>query len=299
MGDLVLRRSAPAVILRAEAIPPKVDVGAAQSPSRSSMSSCAALPTVDSMPIDSVPVTAAGINSEGSLQATLGRMLRSGVDSNAALNALIRDYTTFHIVLVFVGGLFLLGLVTISIVFWSRFARTRTSDVPATTFERATYVSFGVLSVVVGLFLALVVAANVSSVANPRQGLSGAVGMLGHPRAGTPTGDFQQAVVTWLESGNAEVPARVQDRIDDRLAWQRPKAIVCSVMLLVALAISVQVWRSLVRRSRSPARGGTPATGALLVVGVATVVASLLLMLMVMGNTQGSIAPLSLTLFLG
>ena len=125
---------------------------------------------------------------------------------NLALNALIRDYTTFHIVLVLVGGLFLLGLITLSIFFWSSFARTRTSDVPASTFERATYVSFGVVSAVVGLFVALVVAANVSSVANPRQGLSGALGMLGHPQAWTPTGEFQHEVVTWLQSGDAKVP---------------------------------------------------------------------------------------------
>jgi hypothetical protein len=156
-----------------------------------------------------------------------------------------------------------------------------------------------VLTVVVGLFLAVVVAANASTVVSPRSGFSGSLGLLGSPHAGSRTAQLQESVATWVRSGRAEVPSLVDQRIDDRVAWQRPKAIVCTALLVAFLVVSSLVWRALIRRSRTPAPRRGLASAGLLTAGTLSVAVSLLLMLMVMGNTQGSIAPLSLTLFLG
>ena len=198
-----------------------------------------------------------------------------------------------------VGGIFLLSFIVLSVFFWRRFKRAPKSGARGWTFEKLTYFGFGVLTVLVGLFLALIVAANVSNVLNPQNGFVGAIPMLGAPKAGTPTAELQQAFAVWLDSGGAQAPPLVQAAIDDRLSWQRPKAIICSLLLVVFLLLCARVWRTLIRRTRAPDARWRLAETVLLLVGVLTVGICLLLMLMVMGNTQGSIAPISLTLFYG
>jgi hypothetical protein len=234
-----------------------------------------------------------------SLGKSLRELVQSGTESNPALNALMSDYTKYHVVLVIVGGLFLLGLVVLSVFFWRRFRRTPRTDNGKWTFEKKTYCCFGVLSVLVAMFLALIVAANVSNTVAPRQGFAGAIGLIGESRAGTPTEELHQSVTAWLQSGSSQVPAVVQSRIDDRLGWQRPKAIICTALLVVFALLSALIWRRLIRGSRVPEHGWRLKDTALLLLGSITVAGCLLLMLMVIGNTQGWIAPLSLTLFYG
>ena len=94
------------------------------------------------------------------------------------------------------------------------------------------------------------------------------------------------------------MPSLIQSKIDDRLAWQRPKAIICSVLLMVFVVLSDRIWRTLIRKSRVQAKW-KPKERTLLMAGIVTVTACFPLMLMVMGNTQGSIVPIALTLFFG
>lgn len=219
------------------------------------------------------------------LRSTLASLMASGADDNPALNALLSDYVRFHLVLVFVGGPFLLAVGLFSVLCWRRFAGSR-----GRTFERRTYLWFGVLGTAVTLFLAVVVAANVSSVVDPRPGFTGSFGVIGSPPVGTPSAALQESFTTWLRSGRPERPAQVTRAIGDRLAWQRPKAIVSGVLLVLLVWLSVVVWRRLIRRSRG---------GVLLLAGVASVPVGLALMAMVMGNTEASFAPLTLTLLYG
>jgi hypothetical protein len=258
-----------------------------------------ASPTVDCVHIDllaaALPTTA---DDGASLRSLLTSALRASSGANPALDALIRDYTVFHAVLALIGGVFLLAVVALSVASWTRFARAR-RQASATAFERRTYAGFAALTLAVGLFLALVVAANVSTVVSPRNGFADSLGLLGNPHAGSRTAQLQDSVAAWVRSGRAEVPSLVEERVGDRLAWQRPKAVVCTVLLVVFVVLSAGMWRNLVRRARAPGGGVGRARAGLLVGGSLSVAASLLLMLMVMGNAQGSVAPLSLTLFLG
>lgn len=233
------------------------------------------------------------------LQASLNELIRSGSTSNPALNSLLSDYTKYHVVLVIVGGLFVLGFLLLSIFSWTQFKRAPKAGNRRWTFEKKTYFSFGLSSAVVGLLMALIVAANVSSVLSPRQGLSGSLGMLGTPRAGSRADELHQAFSTWLRSGTADMPSLIQSRIDDRLAWQRPKAAICSVVFIVFTVLSARIWRTLIRKSRVREGRWTLKDVALLAVGAGTGSACLLLMVMVIGNAQGSFAPMSLTLFYG
>lgn len=234
-----------------------------------------------------------------SLQGLLRSLLESGSESNPALNALISDYARYHLVLVLVGGMFLVALILLSALLWRRFRRAPRTVARRWTFEKRVYFVFGLLSVLVGLAMTLIVAANVSTAVHPREGFAGSISLLGAPQPGTPSADVQASVYAWLESGSPDMPAALQAQVDERLSWQRPKAIVCSVLLVVFVLLSVLIWRGLIRRSRAPGTGWDLTAVGLFVLGVITVLASLLLMLMVMGNTQGSLAPISLTLFLG
>ncbi len=234
-----------------------------------------------------------------SLHDTLTELLRSGSDSNPALNRLLSDYTAYHVLLVLVGGLFVVALLVGSAVSWTRFNAAAQVAGRRWTFERKTYLCFGTCSTIIGVLLAVIVAANVSNVLDPRQGFAGSIGMLGTPGAGTRRDTLHQAFNTWLQSGGSSIPAQIQTEIDDRLAWQRPKAVVCTVLLVLFVWLGVVLWRTLIERSRLSGAERSIKDRALLAAGGATAIASLLLMLMVIGNTQASFAPLGLTLFYG
>lgn len=236
---------------------------------------------------------------DDSLRNVLNELLVSGTDSNPALNDLLRDYTKYHVAFIAVGGLFLLAFTVLSILSWRRFRRTPKSDNRRWSFERATYLLFGASSVVVAMMMALFVAANASNVADPRHGFSGGLGMIGTAGAGTRTAELHQAFTTWLQSGQSETPTLIKSRIDDRLAWQRPKAIICGALVVVFVLLSAHIWRTLIRRSRARQTGWSLKDVILLAAGLLGGPACLLLMLMVIANTQASFAPLSMTLFYG
>jgi len=240
-----------------------------------------------------------GGNVSDGLQATLHRLMQSGADTNPALNTLLDDYMRYHVVFLVAGGLFVLALAAFGVACWKRFRTTPGSGRRLWSFEKATYFCFGVSSVAVGLLLALVVVANLSNVLDPRHGFAGAIGLLGTPRVGSPKYELHQAFDTWLQSGSSQMPAVVQNRIDDRVSWQQPKSIICSVLLLGFVLLSARIWRRLIEGSRTRGAPWTVKRVALLAAGAASVTMCFLLMLMVLGNTQGSLAPVSLTLFYG
>lgn len=215
---------------------------------------------------------------DDNLQDTLNDLLRSGTESNPALNALLADYVRYHVVFIVVAGLFLIGLAALSAFSWLKYRGAEKA-----TAQRRTYLGFGIVSLLVALMLALLIAANVSSVLDPRQGFAGAIGLL----SGAGDAELRQAFTIWLQSGAAEVPPTVQAAIDDRLAWQAPKAGICTLLLAAFAVLSFFCWRAFLRKPRALS----------LLAGLLTALGCLLLMLMVIGNTQGAFAPLALTLF--
>jgi hypothetical protein len=230
--------------------------------------------------------------------STLNELLQSGATSNPALNKLLDDYAKYHVVVAAVGGLFLISFTVLGIASWQRFRAAPRSDHRGWTFEKRSYFSFSALSAAVGLMLAITVTANAGTALSPRQGFSGVVNMIGTPQPGGETDGLHEAFNNWLGSGSAEMPPLIQARIDDRIGWQRPKAIVCGALLALLAALSHRIWRTRINRSRqdrTPQRGGRSLRAA----GFSTVSACLLLMLMVLGNTAGSLAPIAMTLVFG
>lgn len=230
------------------------------------------------------------------LRAMLDDLLRSGTTSNPALNRLLDDYTRFHLVLVAVGGLFMLGFVVLTVLSWRGFRRATSTNDRRWTFEKRTFLSFTGLGGLLAALTAVVIAANVSNVLDPRRGFAGSIGMIGTDRAGTSTVSLHQSFMMWLQSDSSATPPLVQRAIDDRLAWQQPKALISIVLFFVCVWLCVRIWRALIVKSRVNEPERNLKTVGLGFARWGLVATSFVLMLMVIGNTQASLAPLGLTL---
>jgi hypothetical protein len=202
--------------------------------------------------------------------------------ANAALDTILADYQRYHAVLVVLASIFLAAILILLVGCWRSFRAAGRSPSGRTRRQTWTYGLFMVSSILLGLFLLLVMAANVSTVINPQSGFAG-------------VDQSGKAIAAWLTSGSPSVPADVQAAVDDRLAWQRPKAIVTSILLVLVVVSSVAIWRRWIAHSSS-SRG---ANVLLLTSGVVTAGLAVLLMLMVMGNVQASMAPIAITLVFG
>src|ERR1051326_3136626 len=136
------------------------------------------------------------------LQSTLSKLIQSGSWSNPALNTIFNDYVKYHVVAVVADSFFVVIFILLSIFFWTHWRKTPKTDKRRWTFEKRTYFSFGIVSGVVGLLITFVVAANVTTLMDPRTGFSLLVDELGTPRVGTPMDKLYQAFNTWLQSGS-------------------------------------------------------------------------------------------------
>lgn len=202
--------------------------------------------------------------------------------SNPALEVILADYQRFHAVLVVLAAVFLVATVTLLVACVRSLRAARRSPSGATRRQVWTYRIFITGSILVTLFLLVVIAANLSTALNPARGFAG-------------VDQSGRAITAWLSSGSPVVPAEVQDRVDARLAWQRPKAIVVTLLLVAVVSASVWVWRRWISRAY-PSR---LANVTLLLTGIVSTGAALLLMLMVMGNVQAVLAPTTMSLVLG
>jgi predicted transporter len=229
------------------------------------------------------------------LQNTLYSLMQSGSRSNAVYNTLLHDYIKYHAVLVIEGGIFALLLIVLGVYFWRRFKRTRRAETYNWTFEKKAYFCFGLVSTIVALFMFLIVAVNLSTVLNPQEGFAQVIQDLGAPQAGTQKAAHYQAVNTWVQSGSAHMPPGLQNEVRDRLSWQRPKAIVCSILLVVFAIFTTRLWRKLINSRASESRWRLKEK-AFIIMGVIAVPVTLLLMIMALANTQASFAPVTLTI---
>ncbi len=202
--------------------------------------------------------------------------------SNAALSTILADYQRYHFVLVIVSTLLLLALMFLIVICWRQFRFARRSEAGASRRQTWTYLAFIVVGILVGLFLILIAFANLTTALDPARGFA-------------DVGIKSQLFTDWVASGNSSIPSEVQRLVDARLSWQRPKAIVVTVLLIAAIPASLWIWRRWVSRTFS----SRIANASLLVSGVGLAIVSLLLMLMVMGNSQAAIAPLAMTLAFG
>jgi len=104
------------------------------------------------------------------LPGALQESLQAGAGTNAALGVLLDDFVRYHAVLVGLGGAVAAALLVLGGWCWRRSGRVNAGAGGAWTFERRVYVSFGGTGIVSGLLMAVIVAANVSTVLHPGPG---------------------------------------------------------------------------------------------------------------------------------
>lgn len=232
------------------------------------------------------------------LRTTLTTLLQSGTQANPALNELLNDYARYHLILVVVGGLFTVAFIVMSVFCWVKYKKAPKIEGRKWTFEKKTFLSFGMLATMTSMLLALIVVANASNAVDYRQGFAGTLSMISAP-AGTPKAELHQSFTTWLQSGDTQMPTTVQSKINERLAWQLPKAIISTVLLAVFTVLSVRIWSDLLKHSRDQKTNHGRKRNVLLALGILTVIACFPLMLMVIGNAQAVLAPIALTMLFG
>lgn len=235
----------------------------------------------------------------GDLRATLERLARPGAEPNAAFDRLVADYAAFHLVLSVLALVLAVAAGVGVVAAW----RCRRSATAATgrrwTFERATWSMAILAGVGVCLAALLLVAANLSNALDPVPGLRGSIPLVADHAPGSDRERTDVAFDRWLRSGERRLSPEVRSAVDRRLAWQRPKAIVCTLLLIVVLLAGRWLWRSVLARARRPDHRWGMASLARLAGALAAIVIGSLLVLMVMGNVQASSAPVSMTLFFG
>lgn len=234
-----------------------------------------------------------------SLQTTLNKLIQSGSGSNPALNTLINDYTMYHIVFVIAGGLLVIIFVLLSIFFLWQWKKSPKTDKSKWTFEKKLYFAFVTFSILVGLAMALITAANATNAVNPRHGFSLLPDSLVTPTVGTQKYQLHMAFNMWLQSGSADIPSIIQSKIHERVVFHTAKAIVCTILLVLSVVFSKFIWNVLIKRSRMREAKWRLKESALVVSGVATIALSLLLMVIVVANTQAAFGPITLTLLYG
>lgn len=229
------------------------------------------------------------------LQHTLSRFVESHSRSNPAFNELLSDYRNYHVVLLVFGGLIELLVVAFCIFAWIRAKRAGRTETGKRTFEKRTYVTFALFTTVIGLAFAVVLAANVTTVVNPWPGFNALVTSLGNPQPGTQTAKVFTATNDWINSGSVHVPAAIHAAVEHRLSWQRPRAIISTILMVVFALSSVGIWRRLIERSRTPTTHRRFRERLLALIGAGAVVAALLFTVLAVANMRGTIEPVAIT----
>src|SRR5690242_1372007 len=138
------------------------------------------------------------------------------LQANPAYDLVLADDRNYHLVFLVVGGLFTLLLLLFTVFSSRRLHRARRG-----TFERRTHLWSAIAGGALLLFMGVALWANVTSVADPGKTLAGTT--------------FSPLGEAWVRSGSAEISPALRQAIDDRLAWQRPKAVICFVLLVAAV----------------------------------------------------------------
>jgi hypothetical protein len=227
------------------------------------------------------------------LQSTLVEYLNSGWQSNPALRTLVHDYTKYHTVLAIAGGIVLLVSAVLTVRLWMQFKRVPAIRTFKWPFEKKVYFTAGSVLTMFSLLFVLVWAANLSTSLKPLPGFTSLASSTTVP-SDSATG---KALIQWVQSGSSIFPPTLKEKAQDRIDWQRSKAIICGLLLVVVIVINARVWSSVIQKSKVSTLPWSLKDRTLMLVGGATFLGCLLLVIMVVANAQGAIAPIAISLF--
>lgn len=240
--------------------------------------------------------TFAPIMLDKALQNTI-RSHEQEWQSNPAMKALVNDYARAHSIVVVLGGAFVIGFTILSVFLWKQFWRHRKAPNTLRSkppVARGMYFRAWLLASVVALALGVVVFANASNALDPLPGFS-----MANTPATPNTNVVDAALNDWIVSGQKQMPTVIEEKIRKRISWQRPKAIIAGLLFVLFAALSVKNWKALIRHADTGKSVWQP-QGIGLLAGKFTVLPLAVVMLvMFIANTQGALAPITITLLGG
>jgi hypothetical protein len=220
----------------------------------------------------------------------LTELLNDRDSNNPAFNYLLNDYAKYHFVMVILGGISFISLAIFSGYQMRLITKNASFIANLKTIRGKAALYLSTLTGFLALSLVLIVIGNLGNALNPRPGFKSSLGMLGNPPSGTKKALLQQSYADWIESESASIPRTVSRIVDDRISWQMPKALICLVLLALFIYLCKLVWAPILR-------GAEAHIYQLFALGVFLSVICGLLLIMAIANAQGSIAPVSLSLF--
>lgn len=229
---------------------------------------------------------------------TMRQLLQSGWQANPAMRSIMADYVREHAVVATAAGLVAVAFVVASVLAWRRLRTAGRRGGSAPAVPRAACLALASCSAAAGVVISLVAALNARTALAPAGGFAGVVDMLG-----PQDGPLRQSFGQWLRSGSATPPPLLAAQLHHRVVFQSAKAAVCAVLVVALAALSLWLWRSLVRWSRrgarAAARPGALTRTAALSSGVVTAGLSLLMLVVVVANLASALAPVGKTLAFG
>jgi hypothetical protein len=238
-------------------------------------------------------LTFATVPNDVDLQTSI-RQHEQDWQSNPAVKALINDFARDHFVVALIGGFFAAGLAMLSVILFRRYRSARHDVGSRSAAIAKMYFRAMLLSGFVGLSLGLIVFVNASTALNPAPGFFMAVAPT------TPNGKVvDSALAEWIESGDTAMPAVLVNKVSERIAWQRPKAIISGSLFVLFGSFAAKSWR---RRLRVLVIGGPQRKTARFgpfVKEASLFSLSLLTMVMFIANTGYATAPITITMFGG
>ena len=231
------------------------------------------------------------------LRSTLRQLMRSDWRSNAAMRSIIDDYARYHVVLAVAGGLVAVAFLAASIGLWRRFRKIKAEN-SGSPYERKVCFGFAASGAAAGIAFGLLAVVNATNVFDPLNGFSAVVDALP-----SHYGPLRRSFNQWLMSGTPAPPRLVASVVHHRVLFQATKAGVCAVVFIVLALLCVWLWRASVRWSNrgdlATAGPGRLVRGATISAGMLTAGLALLMLVVVVANLQGALAPTALTLAFG
>jgi hypothetical protein len=239
-----------------------------------------------------------GMN-DSDLREVFARIAQSGSTEFPAYTILLEDYWNFHFVSVILVALSLCAMGAITGLVWARLLRKQHNQHDSLLgFERRAYILFSVTGSIVTLIMLVFFIANLGTVIAPQYGFLQTVPETSATIIEERPAGFNKAIKDWVESGSPQMPAILQQAVDERLSWQKPKAAICITLFIILAVGTTLLWQRLIQRSRNDV--GLAGRKWQIITGFAVLALPIifLLWLMAIANTQASIAPIMISLFL-
>lgn len=105
--------------------------------------------------------------------------------------------------------------------------------------------------------------------------------------------ELRHTISEWIVSGSEKMPPVLVEHIYEKERFLATKAMICGVLLIIFVLLSKVIWTTLIKRTRVGPKWRLKEK-VYFVLGITTVCCSLLMMVIVIACTQGSLAPITL-----